>query len=279
MDDSNNNNNNNDEEEEDDPADEMLREFSKIAKDMNDNDNKPTTTTSPKQQQPKNNKKLCIEFGNLLEPYTAQEAAELKAAATEAINDAIAAGVDDIQQLRAQLQQDRQKSQQTLNDASEFRAQVESKRLMNKIDQLTNEFMKSTRESREATQRAAAADAAEAGQGVELGVWGTLPNGMVIPTLAAQQGGGGGSALLGSVAEAAAFVAAEAQADETRRRSSAPTTKKILVLADTNSDALAKILLPALIEQWEMVLGGTTNKLVVETFAQTFHSVAIMLIV
>ena len=155
------------------------------------------------------NRKLGIDIGKMLNPLTPEEAEALRAEASELISDKIAQGVDEIQALRGQLQKDLEKQQQERIEKSERNAQQASKKLLNKIDKLTDDFLSSTKETRESTKRAAAADAAMQGEGIEFGSWGTL--------------GGASVGLLGSVGSVGESIEEEV-----------PTESRVFILADTS---------------------------------------------
>jgi ElaB/YqjD/DUF883 family membrane-anchored ribosome-binding protein len=152
------------------------------------------------------NPKLGIDIGKMLNPLTPEEAEALRAEASELISDKIAQGVDEIEALRGQLQKELEKQRQESIEKSERNAQQASKQLLNKIDQMTDSFLSTTKETRESTKRAAAADAAMKGKGIEFGSWGTL---------------GGASVGLGSIGSMEESIEEEA-----------PTENRILILAE-----------------------------------------------
>lgn len=165
-----------------------------------------------------NTPKLGIDLK--LNPLTDEEASELMAAATEVVNDAIAAGMDDLDALRAKLKEEMVQRQQEAARQSEFKAEQEATKLLSKIDRLTDDFLQKTAASRTAVQQAAAADQSAVGKGVELGSWGTL----------------GGASVR---------TAGESSSDG---RSSADSPQ-LLVLGDPSSDAVYKSLLDPLKKQ------------------------------
>jgi hypothetical protein len=152
--------------------------------------------------------KLGIDIGSQLKPFTDQEAAELKAAAIEVINDGVAEGIDEIERLRNQMkvQIDKQKKQMEL--ASDMQLQREQARLMSKIDKMTGDFLDKTRATRDETKLIAQADKSQEGRGVELGVWGMIGGAAVVTTGSKNVG------LLGSVDNAK--LQAERQAKKQR---------------------------------------------------------------
>lgn len=190
--------------------------------------------------------KLGIDIGKMLDPLTEREAAEIKAAATEVINDAIAGGIDDIEKLRAKMKKEVEKKRATMAFASELNAQRESERLLSKIDALTDNFLSSTDSTRSSTKLAATADRAMKGKALEMGTWGDVGDAAVALTSLP-----GKFSLLGSVATAKTVT--DIDADES---GSAPPKQSILVVADTQQDVMAKQLLPLLTEQLQSVLPG-----------------------
>jgi hypothetical protein len=169
-----------------------------------------------------------------LDPLTEQEAEDLKAEATELINEKIAQGVDDIRKLRADLQKELLESQKLSQLQSELRTQQESERLMSRIDRLTEDFLSQTELSRKSTKLAAQADQQSSGRGLEYGSWGVLEGGSVVRM---QDGGVG--ALLGSVdaAKKKSVAAATSRKDElvestTVAAAAAPRENRILIVAD-----------------------------------------------
>ncbi|GKY91401.1 hypothetical protein MPSEU_000112400 [Mayamaea pseudoterrestris] len=172
-----------------------------------------------------------------------QEAAELKAALTEVINDKIAEDMDDIRSLRAQLQLETQQQTKIRSDASNARAQQQSVALLNKIDAMTSEFLTKTEMSRTTTKLAAAADQNMQGKRLQHGVWGTL--------------GGGVGVLLGDDNHDDALIGSvQFASSDNRQQSSAGSGNgaSILVIADVSSDEYARKILPLFTEQLQAAL-------------------------
>ncbi|GAX10203.1 hypothetical protein FisN_3Lh398 [Fistulifera solaris] len=193
-------------------------------------------------------KKLGIDLGSMLEPLTEKEAIELKAAAAEVINDAIAEGIDEIETLRARMNAEFAKKRETMAVQSELNAKRESTKLLEKIDTLTDAFLKETESQRRSTKLAAAADRSmEGGRGLDWGAWGTIRGATV---------GLSSSSLIGSVDQA--------QQEEKNRMSAASekdspvatdqSQQRILILADTSSDPYAKRLVPDLTDSLKKML-------------------------
>jgi hypothetical protein len=188
--------------------------------------------------------KLGIDIGKMLAPLSAKDAAELKAAATEVINDAIAEGLDDIDTLRARMKLELESTRADMAYESEKTTQRESDKLFSKIDALTDAFLSSTALTRNSTKLAAAADKSMKGKGVEMGTWGDLGDGTAVVT---SMSSSGQSVLLGSV-QAAQRSSSEA--------SESTNQLSVLVVADMQQDPVAKLLLPVLTERLESALPG-----------------------
>jgi hypothetical protein len=197
-----------------------------------------------------NRNKLGIDLGSMLEPLTEKEANELKAAAAEVINDAIAEGIDEIETLRARMNAEFAKKRETMAVQSELNAKRESTKLLEKIDTLTGAFLKETESQRRSTKLAAAADQSmEGGRGLDWGAWGTIRGATV---------GLSSSSLIGSVDQAQQeeknqmSTASEKDSPVTTDRSQ----QRILILADTSSDPYAKRLVPDLADSLKKMLPG-----------------------
>lgn len=191
-------------------------------------------------------RKLGIDIGAMLDPLSEQEAADLKLAATEIINDTVASGLDDLSRLRRTMQQDLEAQRLASLQQSQRNAQQAEAQLLSKIDALTNDFLSSTASSRRATQWAASADQASSGQGVELGAWGTTASGAAVP-------------LMGSVDSRSSSANAATITTTTATTEKEPQTNnnynRIAVLADTAADPYAKQLLEPLTAALQSLLG------------------------
>ena len=218
----------------DDDEDGKIPSFFNLGKSLNDN----------------NRNKLGIDLGSMLEPLTEKEANELKAAAAEVINDAIAEGIDEIETIRARMNKEFAEKRETMAVESEMNAKRESTKLLDKIDSLTDAFLKETENQRRSTKLAAAADQSmEGGRGLDWGAWGTIRGATV---------GLSTSSLIGSVDQA--------QQEETTRNTAVsedgPTIAterskpRVLILADTSSDPCAKRLVPDLTDSLKKVISG-----------------------
>jgi hypothetical protein len=203
------------------------------------NDDNNNSNTSPGGKE----KKLGIDIGKMLDPMSPAEASLLKGAATEIINDAVAAGLDDLTTLRRELQQDLARQGEQRAQQSQAVGQQAEAQLLTKIDQLTNDFLDRTQSSRTLTKAAAAADQAMTGRGLEVGAWGRVGSATVAMSL------------LGSVSAAAAAEQG-AMADAS---SSTSGPKGILILADTTSDPYAKQLVEPLITALQQQFASTAE--------------------
>jgi hypothetical protein len=115
--------------------------------------------------------KLGIDIGKELMNLTREEADELKREGTEIIEQAFASKLKEMERLQDDLRKDFEESKMDMIDASNTRASLETERLMNKIDKLTENFLKESEQSRTSTKLAAAADQNMAGRGLEFGSW------------------------------------------------------------------------------------------------------------
>jgi len=124
--------------------------------------------------------KLGIDLTDYLGPLTEQEAQEIQAAANEIVNEAFAKGIDEMETLRTQLREEVERAKQEMARRSDDNAKIESERLLQRIDSITNKFMDDTRASRDRTKRIVEADVGMAGRGMEVGSWGKLSDGSVL---------------------------------------------------------------------------------------------------
>eukprot|EP00591_Stephanopyxis_turris_P006592 CAMPEP_0195510984 /NCGR_PEP_ID=MMETSP0794_2-20130614/3460_1 /TAXON_ID=515487 /ORGANISM="Stephanopyxis turris, Strain CCMP 815" /LENGTH=163 /DNA_ID=CAMNT_0040638513 /DNA_START=174 /DNA_END=661 /DNA_ORIENTATION=- len=115
--------------------------------------------------------KLGIDIGKQMNmsKLSPEEAAALKAEATEKINETFADRLDELAKLKEKTKREFEKSKQTLNDASDLRAMVASQDLMSKIDKLSGDFLKSTEKERKGIKMASEADLNMEGKGLDLG--------------------------------------------------------------------------------------------------------------
>jgi hypothetical protein len=160
-------------------------------------------------------KPLGLNIGSMMDPLTPQQAAELRAEAQQEINKAFQGRLEDILQLKQQLQQDFENSQKASQEASQQRAQEETQRLLEKIDAMSQNFLKDNQQERNELKLAARADQQMEGKGVELGSWGQIRGMDVVMKLSDTSQG----TLLGSVGLAT-------------QSSSLPLNRRILILCD-----------------------------------------------
>jgi len=185
--------------------------------------------------------KLGIDIGSQLTPLSDQQAAELKAAAMEVINDGVAEGIDEIEKLRKNMKQDIQKKRAQMELKSDLDLQREQDKLMKKIDQMTGNFLSNTEALREETKLVARADKSSEGQGMEVGVWGVIGGAAVVTTGSKNVG------LLGSVDAAKAEAEKQAkklkdeEMSDLKKSANAPVeevvasnTNRIVIVADTS---------------------------------------------
>ena len=137
---------------------------------------------------------LGINIGTQLEPLSESQAKELRDEATETINAAFDERLDEIANMKDDLRKDFERSKENMRFASDLRAREQTEKLMNKIDQMSGDFLAKNEELRTGTKLAARADINMAGKGMEIGSWGKV-RGVNVLTSAA---GGMGVGLLGS---------------------------------------------------------------------------------
>ena len=184
-------------------------------------------------------KKLGIPI--LLNPMTTQDADAIKLEATEMVNDIVAAGMDELQTLRQQLNDDIATSNQQRDRISQIQMQQAQTKLLNKIDGLTQQFLQSTQSSRTSTQLAAQADqSVPSGQGVDLGAWGMV-NGRYVVTNGGLLGGSRSTS--------------SSRSDDVASPTTLSTRNiRMMVIADPSSDQYAKLLLGPLEQSLKNVL-------------------------
>jgi hypothetical protein len=117
---------------------------------------------------------LGINIGEQLDPLTETQIASLKEEATESINAAFDERLDEIEQMKEQVKDDFEKSKKAMRLASDLRAVEQTDKLMNKIDQLSGDFLSQNEALRTGIKMAARADSNMSGQGLEVGSWGKV---------------------------------------------------------------------------------------------------------
>jgi len=187
-----------------------------------------------------------------LEPLSAEDADRLRTDARKIVERAIDAGIDDIESLKKKMNRELEASRRATNFASDLEAQRQSELLMNKIDTLTGDFLKSSEKSRASTKLAAAANRAMEGtiksKGLEVGTWGVLGGLTVIAD--DDITGGSGNGLLGSMGSAVREATIVSK-DVVEEVVSTVQENRVLIIADMQQDKLAKQLVPALLEGFE----------------------------
>lgn len=121
-------------------------------------------------------RKLGINIGAELPKITQEEIDEIRVRVQSTLDEKIDGRLAEIDELRAQLEQDAIESKQRMKNASELNAQYEKQNLMEKIDRLSEDFLSANAEFRESTKRAAAADklTGSEGKGLDWGSWGSV---------------------------------------------------------------------------------------------------------
>lgn len=198
--------------------------------------------------------KLGINIGSMLEPLSDQQAAELKAAAIEVINDRVAAGLDDIAALRQEMQNEMKNTAREMQRTSQLQADVATNTLLNKIDSMTENFLKSTQASRLNVKLAAAADrqnsASGGGRGIDMGSWGKLGGADV--SVATTTSTSSSSSSSSSLGRSDAFF----EDPQETTKQTATTIPKLLVVADIKQDEYAKLLMEPLTQQLSHVFAA-----------------------
>lgn len=205
-----------------------------------------------------------------LEPLSAEEADKLSADARKIVEEAIDAGVNDIEALKKKMKRELEANRQAVSLASDLEAKRQSDILMSRIDGLTGNFLKSTEKTRTSTKMAAAASRAMEGtaatgmkaKGLEVGTWGVLGGRTVVADDDRANSRGGG--LLGSMGNAIRdsdvansnieYNDFNDLGDGAAQEETFVEVKenRILIVADIQKDKLAKQLVPALLKTLEM---------------------------
>lgn len=224
----------------------------------------PTSDKSPDPSLPWDEPRMeadsFLETGKLgikldLGPMSEKEAAEIKAAAAEVINDAIAAGIDDIEKLREKMKKEIETQRKRLQLQSEWNSQKAQEKLLSKIDKMTDDFLSSNAATRKSTKLAAAADRSMEGRGSEMGSWGVLGDTAVVMNSPQTSSTNSGASPYSSAATATKEAANALAAKENR----------IVIIADTKQDAFAKQLIDPLTDSLRQVVAD----LQVDVFAPT----------
>lgn len=129
-------------------------------------------------------KKLGVNFGEMIGPLSPEELSEIKEEVRKNIDDKFDEKLGEISKLKEQMAKDFEESKKTMEFASELNFKREGEKLMNKIDAMSDKFLKESEEMRTSTKMAAMADRAmeNSGQGIELGSWGLDQDGNMVTT-------------------------------------------------------------------------------------------------
>mmetsp|Transcript_4697 Transcript_4697/g.5418 ORF Transcript_4697/g.5418 Transcript_4697/m.5418 type:complete len:639 (+) Transcript_4697:191-2107(+) len=177
---------------------------------------------------------------------------EVKEAARKIIEEKTQQGLDSLEQMRKKLKDDIESQQRYKQRNAEERAENASKGLMNRINAKSDAFLESTRSTRESTKRAATADALMEGKGIDIGSWGSLDNGAIVPT---------GGLVLGSTDNMRKKQQRQQDGeatddDDDEEINEESTQNRILIIADKSSDQTAKSILPRFCERLEDIMTG-----------------------
>ena len=146
-------------------------------------------------------KKLGINIGAQLPTLSQEEIDDIRIAAQETLDKAFDGRLADIEELRSELQDELSASRSRMEKAAELNVAYEKQNLMEKIDQLSNDFLNKDKDFRESTKRIATADklSGSLGKGVDWGSWGNLGDGEVTVAASSGEDSKSASKLLGSV--------------------------------------------------------------------------------
>ena len=160
-------------------------------------------------------KKLGINIGAQLPTLSQEEIDDIRIAAQETLDKAIDGRLADIEELRTELQSELSASRSRMEKAAELNVAYEKQNLMEKIDQLSKDFLYKDKDFRESTKKIANADklAGSLGKGVDWGSWGNLGDGEVTVTASSGDESKSPSKLLGSVDAARRRAVATASID------------------------------------------------------------------
>ena len=174
-----NNNNNMDKDSWDDNVD-----YDKLWKDPSDMDLLPTSEwddlrdNSSSSSTTKDDDLISLGFPNelLSDLLDAETAAQLKEDAKLILESKVQEGLDELAKMRVDLKKDIESQKRAMERSSKARKEREETKLLNKIDDIYANFMNESKEMRESTKLAAAADKAmeTKGGGVDVGSWGVL---------------------------------------------------------------------------------------------------------
>jgi len=159
--------------------------------------------------------------------------------AQETLDKAIDGRLADIEELRTELQSELSASRSRMEKAAELNVAYEKQNLMEKIDQLSDDFLNKDKDFRESTKRIATADklSGSLGKGVDWGSWGNLGDGEVTVASSSSESKSANK-LLGSVDAArrravAAAASIDVDEDESVASSSlVDVENRVLIVVD-----------------------------------------------
>lgn len=108
--------------------------------------------------------------------FSEEEMEEIRAQFKDDLDAIVDADLEKINKARQDLAEYAIFSKKRIDDATKLNAQYEKQNLLERIDALTDDFLNSNKDFRDATKRIAAADqmAGTSGRGVDWGSWGTV---------------------------------------------------------------------------------------------------------
>lgn len=137
-------------------------------------------------------KKLGIQIGKSLQPLTAEQEQEVIDEATVIINESFEAEKEKFKNLKEKTKREFEDAKDKLNYQSNLRTELETGKMLDKIDAMSSKFLEETRWSRMGTRMASMADQAMVGKGLEMGSWGSIGGNAVVAS------GDGNVGVLGS---------------------------------------------------------------------------------
>lgn len=215
-------------------------DYDKLWKDPSDMDQLPTSAWDDLREDSssstKDNDVISLGFPTelLSDLLDAETAAQLKEDAKLILENKVQEGLDELAKMRVDLKKDIESQKRAMERSSRARKEREETKLLNKIDDIYANFMNESKEMRESTKLAAAADKAmEAkGGGVDVGSWGVL-GGADITLSSSLASDGSSGIVLGSVENAKQQQQQQQQGDATATLP--PAESRILIIADESS--------------------------------------------
>lgn len=222
-------------------------DYDKLWKDPSDMDMLPTSAwddEAPQQSQDGNNNNndntmITLGFPNdvLSDLLDAETAAQLKEDAKRIVEAKMQEGLDELAKLKVDLKNDIASQKRAMERSSKARQGREEAKLLQRIDDIAANFLNQSKEQRESTKLAAAADAAvgRKGGGVDLGSWGVL-GGADVTLVRSSSSGSGSGIVLGSVENAKQQQQQQLQQQEGNAAVTMPAAQnRILIIADVSS--------------------------------------------